>query len=203
MIKSKNLGKFYKYVSKKRNHTSEIPPLRNNKGLFLFKDTEKANTLNDYFVSICTKDNGIFPAFTPPSPKILFRDIKRFNVSQVSNQLKRLKNGYSVGPDGIPSILFKKLASCLAYPLHLIFNIILISGCLLNIWKLADVIPIFKKKGTVSDPSNYRPISLTCVACKVFESLIKNHLLEYLSVNEMHSEDQHGFIQKNQRVRIC
>ena len=59
---------------------------------------------------------------------------------------------------------------------------------------MADVIPIYKKKGIVSEPSNYRPISLTSVACKVFESLIKCHLLEYLSVNKMLSNDQHGFL---------
>ena len=37
-------------------------------------------------------------------------------------------------------------------------------------WKTATVTPIFKK-GTRTEPGNYRPVSLTCVTCKILESL--------------------------------
>ena len=36
-------------------------------------------------------------------------------------------------------------------------------------WKVAEVRPIYKKKGKKSDPCNYRPVSLTSVICKVME----------------------------------
>jgi len=57
--------------------------------------------------------------------------------------------------------------------LALIFNA---SRKLLLDWKSATVVPIFKK-GSRTDPANYRPISLTCVCCKVFEHIISQQYL--------------------------
>jgi Reverse transcriptase (RNA-dependent DNA polymerase)/Endonuclease-reverse transcriptase len=195
MIRSKNIGQFYKYVSKKSDHKSDIPPLKAENGSLLFNETEKAEALNSYFVSNCTVDNGILPPFSVASPKKSFKDIHSISISQIYSKLRKLKSTYSAGPDGLPPILFKQLARSLAYPLFLLFNQILSSGRLPNMWKLANVLPLYKKKGNISDPANYRPISLTCVACKVYESFIKQHLLEYLTENEMLSKDQHGFLQ--------
>ena len=53
-------------------------------------------------------------------------------------------------------------------------------GAVPNDWKKAIVKPIFKK-GSASDPNSYKPISLTSVICKVFETIIKNQLLDYLN----------------------
>ena len=58
-------------------------------------------------------------------------------------------------------------------PLSIIFNLSIQTGELPDIWKVASVTPIFKK-GSQSDPANYRPISLTCVACKLLETGIKS-----------------------------
>ena len=39
------------------------------------------------------------------------------------------------------------------------------------------------KKGDHCLPSNYRPVSLTSVVCKVMESIIKDAVLDHLSSN--------------------
>ena len=65
-----------------------------------------------------------------------------------------------------------------------------------RIWKNAVVIPIFKK-GASSDPRNYRPISLTCVGGKIFETVIKKELVPFLERKELLSENQHGFRAKH------
>ena len=41
------------------------------------------------------------------------------------------------------------------------------------------MVPIFKK-GDKNDPSNYRPVSLTSVAGKIMERVIRDRLVEYL-----------------------
>jgi len=41
-------------------------------------------------------------------------------------------------------------------------------------WELAEVTAIYKK-GSKHDRSNYRPVSLTSVCCKILESLIRDH----------------------------
>ena len=46
------------------------------------------------------------------------------------------------------------------------------------------VIPIFKK-GSRTQPTNYRPVSLTSIACKMLESIIKDSLVHYFTVNNL------------------
>ena len=50
------------------------------------------------------------------------------------------------------------------------------------------------KKGTKGDPGNYRPISLTCVLCKVMESVIRDAIVEHLSKHDLIRSSQHGFM---------
>ena len=49
----------------------------------------------------------------------------------------------------------------------------------------------------MSDPKNYRPISLTCVGSKIFESVIKKEFVPFLEKKELLSENQHGFRAKH------
>ena len=66
-------------------------------------------------------------------------------------------------------------------------------GTVPHIWKLAHITPMYKK-GSKSDCGNYRPVSLTSVVCKVLETIIREHLLCYLTENSLLSNCQHGFI---------
>lgn len=99
----------------------------------------------------------------------------------------------SAGPDGFPPLFFKKLASCLTKPLCILYNNIFKCEILPTVWKHALVTPVFKK-GKSSLVENYRPISLTCVSCKVFESVIKSNLVKFLLDNRLLNSAQHGFI---------
>ena len=49
------------------------------------------------------------------------------------------------------------------------------------------------KKGDASNPSNYRPIAITSVICKVMETLLAKNLLKYLEQNNLISDRQYGF----------
>jgi hypothetical protein len=114
----------------------------------------------------------------------------------VYNVLSKLKNKAAAGPDFLPTFLFKNIKSSIVYPLTLMFQSFLSVGYLPTIWRSALVRPIHKK-GIASDPSNYRPIALTCVGCKIFESLIKEELVCHLMKNNLITEQQHGFLAKH------
>ena len=51
-------------------------------------------------------------------------------------------------------------------------------------WRTATVIPIFKKKKK-SAAENYRLVSLTCVSCKVLESILKDDIMVHLHNNQL------------------
>ena len=73
-----------------------------------------------------------------------------------------------------------------------LFNLSLSSSVFPSQWKLANIIPIFKK-GDRADASNYRPISLLSCLGKVFEKCVFKHLYNYLRTNNRITPVQSGF----------
>ena len=59
-------------------------------------------------------------------------------------------------------------------------------------WRQALVSPLFKK-GDRSIPSNYRPISLTSICCKLLEHIIHSHAMKHLDQHNILNDAQHGF----------
>ena len=105
---------------------------------------------------------------------------------------KKLKSNYTCGPDGLPAIFFKRLGSTLVVPLTVVFKQLLSVSYVPDVWKKAIITPVHKK-GTATDCSNYRPISITCVCCKLLERIIVNKLHDHLSTNNILHQAQHGF----------
>ena len=66
------------------------------------------------------------------------------------------------------------------------------TGKLPNDWLHALVTPIHKKSHK-SDPANYRPISLTCILCKVMEHIILSNMWKHLHKHNIILHFQHGF----------
>ena len=59
----------------------------------------------------------------------------------------------------------------------------------------AQVSPIFKT-GDETSAANYRPISLTCILCKVLEHIIASHLVKHFEKHDLLYDLQHGFREK-------
>ena len=73
-----------------------------------------------------------------------------------------------------------------------IFRQSLHDGVIPSIWKNADVAPVFKEGGR-DTAENYRPISLTCICCKILEHIIGSHIRYHLDQYGILSAYQHGF----------
>ena len=73
----------------------------------------------------------------------------------------------------------KELREHFAMPLSILHNKSLKSGAIPIGWKIADVTAVFKK-GAKSDPRSYRPVSLTCLACKLLESFVQDIVVDQL-----------------------
>lgn len=101
------------------------------------------------------------------------------------------------GPDEIPAFVVKDCAALFSYPLTVIFNLSLRSHTFPNAWKTSKICPVFKQ-GKKCDISNYRPISIICNFCKVFESLLFDRI--YSHVSNAISPAQHGFMKKRSTI---
>jgi hypothetical protein len=65
-------------------------------------------------------------------------------------------------------------------------------------WSSGFLVPIFKA-GSITEPTNYRGISITSCLGKLFSLLLNNRLLKFMEENNLLSETQIGF-KKNCRT---
>ena len=185
--------RFYGHMRKLQTVKDNVRALMKGDGHLTTTDEEAASTLAEYFQSVFTKENdGTLPRGTDIRE---LADISvDFSEDIVMKKMQALAEDKSPGPDGIHPLLLKTCAQSLARPLAIIFQKSYDSGQVPTDWKTAHIIPIYKKAGARSDAANYRPVSLTSVACKLMESIIKDALTHYLDVNDIISPHQHGFM---------
>jgi hypothetical protein len=89
----------------------------------------------------------------------------------VEKLLKNLNPHKAAGPDNIRPMVLKELASEISPILSIIYNVSIKASEIPNDWRSAVITPAFKK-GQKNVPANYRPISLTCICCKVIEHIV-------------------------------
>jgi len=111
----------------------------------------------------------------------------------LQKRIRKLKKGSAGGNDKISVKLLQTMERELVKPLQLIFSKSFDSGIVPSDWKEANVSPIFKK-GSKSDPANYRPVSLTSICCKIMESIIKDAIVDHLDIKKLINGSQHGFM---------
>ena len=78
-------------------------------------------------------------------------------------------------------------------PLAKLFNLSLEEGIVPSEWKEANFTPLFKK-GSRNKPENYIPVSLTSVVCKLLETFIRDHMVEFIVKHKLINTSQHVFL---------
>ena len=116
------------------------------------------------------------------------------NPTIISNLIQKLRT--NCRPRWPPPIFFKETKNNLKFPLSLRFRGFIDLRVVPNEWRLSIITPIFKK-GSPSDPANYWPVALTCVCCKLLESIIVSDIIDYLSSHNLITKHQHGFLKKH------
>ena len=182
---------FFSYVNSKIKTRDGIASLLKNDGSLTKNDEEKAETLNQFFHSVFTEeDKENLPTFKDKTD-IFLTDIT-ITQDDMLKALNKLNVNKSQGPDLIHPRVLKELSKQLSYPLTKLFHKCMKEGKVPDVWKKAEVKPIFKK-GKRSSPGNYRPVSLTPVICKIFEGFIRDALYKHLINNKLLSNHQFGF----------
>ena len=179
------------YVKRRLKTKPNIGPLKDDRSV-VNDDVGMAELLNRYFCSVFNAPDNNDPPVIPNSNSSSLSNI-HFTVNDVKQKLSNLKPSGAPGPDGISNRFLKEFSDVLATPLQIIFNKSMSESAVPKDWREANVTPIFKK-GSKSNPGNYRPVSLTSVVCKVMESLINDRITEYLTQNNLINKTQHGFM---------
>ena len=114
----------------------------------------------------------------------------------VAKLLNELKTNKSAGPDDVAARILQLAANELAPALTVIFQKSITTGELPLSWVQANITPIVKK-GDRTIPSNYRPISLTSICCKLIEHIIYSNIMDHLGQHSIMSDKHHGFRSKH------
>jgi len=195
VIKANNTGQFFKFINRKLGRSHNIGILAPSSGKSATTDAEKADVLNSFFSSVNIADNSQLPGFGARVPKRVTKDNVIFTPNVLQKICKKIKPKLTADPSGYPPFLLKQIVPAISGQLCELFQSFISVGQVPMEWKKAIIAPLFKK-GISSDPSNYRPISLTSIFSKLMERAIVVDLLSYLRSNNLISKQQHGFISK-------
>ena len=145
-----------------------------------------AEVLNEYFSSVFTKED------ISSVPVTKFEGDKSEQLGQlfvtpemIAKKIKKMKDNKSPGVDGIPPKLLNEIVEQISTPLA-------------KEWKEASITSLFKK-GSRNKPENDRPVSLTSVVCKLLETLIRDHMVEFLVKHKLINTSEHRFL----KARSC
>lgn len=158
-----------------------------------------ADEFNKYFSSIgqsiaskLPKSNTDFSEYIPiPCPQSF--GFEPITPVETAMTIEKLKSSSANDINGLSNSFLKNIALEVAIPLSLLYNKSLTLGKYPTAWKISKVVPIFKKKGSPSVMSNYRPISVVNVFSKVIEILFQRRLMNYLEKKNYFSCFQFGF----------
>ena len=158
LLDDNNLGKFFRFCNSKLNSRTNVGAIKLQNGQITCDPQLKAETINNYFSSVFSLDNGSIstPSASPdPSDALSCSNANNvtkprchkvdFNSHVVLHSLGKLASKTSCGPGQIPAIFLKKQALQLAYPLAELFSKSFQDGPIPDLWRLAHVTPIFKK----------------------------------------------------------
>ena len=129
-----------------------------------------------------------------------------FNLATVSENTiltisKNTKVSKAAGLDNLSGRFLKDGATVFAKPITDLCNLSITSGKFPDSCKIAKLKPIYKK-GSLTEASNYRPISLLPLISKVIEKVIHDQTSAFLNSRNLLYNYQSGF-RKNHSTDFC
>ena len=154
--------------------------------------------MNDYFASISTVNDSEtqLPQFT----KFTVNSLSHINCTEleIENIIEIFNSNKSSVDDGISHKMLKGVSKTVSKPLCILMKTkcrcrSFDEGIFPDIWKLANVIPIYKK-GDKSQPFNYRPVALLSCIGNLQERIIFKNMYNFLNDNDILYKCQSGFL---------
>ena len=182
---------------KKSNSTEYWKLLKKASG----QDTKMGNIETSDFLQHFTKINQSSTSTTSSNsfdPRSINHSIneeinKPISEIEIGIQMKKLKNNKSAGVDSVTNELLKNCPDSMTKIICKYFNLVLNTGIVPSDWTKGIIKPIFKNKGSIDDPDNYRGITLLSCIGKLFTSILNYRLSNYIESSGILGEEQAGF----------
>ena len=182
---------FYRYINsqKKRHPRYSTPEKEEWKGCCSV-GPRKGRGINGQFTDVFNKNEHTQVPFLDRSAPFM-SDIV-IAKEGVIKLLKGLNPSKALGPDELHPKVLKELATELGPVFAHLFQQSMNTGEIPKEWSLANICPLFKKSDR-SLACNYRPVSLTCVPCKLHEHIVCSNIMAHLDEYKLLSDKQHAF----------
>ena len=189
---------FYGYARKFTKLPSQVGPLQVEGGNHTNDDEAMAEILRKHYDSMFSVPTE---QITPDSINELFQleeessdtSLTHINFSEenVKAAVASLSNSAAPGPDGVPTLCYKRGGHIVTRALQSIFQESMDTGQVDSSMKKAFITPIWKG-GDRTLAVSYRPVSLTTHLSKVQERLIRAPMVDYLESHGLMDSTQHG-----------
>ncbi|GIY25833.1 probable RNA-directed DNA polymerase from transposon BS [Caerostris darwini] len=199
------LWRLVKSMGEEQPQMEKCNTIKSNDGKIPQNDIEAANLLGSHYQSISKldftrKDRHIKHKASsivhgcrssPLDSSTIFS--RAFSMQELNTAINESSLNKSPGPDGVHGQMISNLrlpgrVRCLN-----IINDSWNSGKLPRELRRATVVPVRKPSKEASSPESYRPIALTCIACKIMEKRILKRLNFYLNSHDLLPREQFGF----------
>ena len=153
---------------------------------------EQSTIFSNFFSSVFTRSSTELPTLERHDDTPVINEIY-ISEERISQCIDDLKEGTAAGPDGMAPKVIKMLKAELLRPFRILFEKSMETGKIPDAWREAHITAIYKNKGKRCDPGNYRGVSLTCVAGKILEKIVKSDINGHIERNDLLLNSQHGF----------
>lgn len=212
----KNGKPFWNIVKITKNKNRKIPFLRENNEI-VCSNEDKANVFAERFLKNHRVSEHLGDSETNALVDSKIDNFNNLNLLTPSNAfvstkdiniiIKDLKLKKTGGLDNIKNTYIKHLSKEGIQFLTFIINACLKMQYFPIKWKIAKIIPICKAGKPPDLASGYRPISLLSSLSKIYEKILKEKMLKYISDEKIFPDQQFGFRRfhstSHQVKRIC
>ncbi|XP_069192887.1 uncharacterized protein [Procambarus clarkii] len=143
---------------------------------YIENDKEVCEELNKRFQEVFTIEQCEVPALREVAVNQAALEGFENTRDVVRRHLLDLDVRKAIGLDGISPLVLKKCAEALCLPLFIVYRRSMQTLDLPEIWKTANVVPIYKK-GDKQEALNYKQLSLTCAPCKGMEMIVRKNVV--------------------------
>ena len=204
-LDTRNMSETWKITKKIMHQNVVLPPLNAPHGRVELPEEKAEMFANHLEQTFSPHTDNINEQFTRATENLVTNFLRtpvkgktRETIpAEIAWQIRHLNGKKARGPDGIQNIVLQKLPPLAIQFLAKIINAIFKLGKYPELWKEGRIL-LFPNPGKdLSDPDNYRPITLLNTMGKVAEKIINKRLKQEIAERDIIRNEQFGFRSKH------